>query len=88
MAERIIREVDRIGRAPQIRPEDPDAPSLPGDARARRVTVSGYTIRYIYPFMLGGRARVLIVSIQRGVRVLEKPEYLLRWLEERAKSSG
>lgn len=50
--------------------------------------MSGYTIRYIYPFMLGGRARVLIVSIQRGVRVLEKPEYLLRWLEERAKSSG
>ena len=48
--------------------------------------MSGYTIRYLYPFSVEGEWPVLVVSIRRGNRTaLEDPVYLMRWLEERAK---
>ncbi len=46
--------------------------------------MSGYTVRWVYPFVVG-EPSVLVVSIRRGSRkALEDPVYLLRWLEERA----
>ncbi len=87
VSERIISQVERIARSPQLRPIDRDAPDVPAGLTARKVTVSGFTIRYLHPFLLDGRPRVLIVSIQRGVRMLDKPEYVLRLLEERARHS-
>lgn len=85
VSERIISEAERIARSPLLRPVDADAPGIPAGLTARKVTVSGFTIRYVHPFEVRGRLRVLIVSIQRGVRMLDRPEYLLRLLEERAK---
>lgn len=87
VSERITAEVDRIARKPHLRKIDDDAPDVPDGLTAHKVTVSGFTIRYVHPFEFGGRPRVLIVSIQRGVRMLDKPEYLLRLLEERARPS-
>ena len=84
VAERIISEVERVARSPQLRPIDADAPGIPPGLTARKVTVSGFTIRFVHPLVVRGRPRVLIVSIQRGVRMLDKLEYLLRLLEERA----
>ena len=86
VAERITTQLERIARAPEARAPEPDAPSLPAGAVARKATVSGYTIRWVYPFMVDGEPNVLVVSIRRGSRkALEDPEYLLRWLEERAR---
>lgn len=87
VAGRIISEVERVARSPRLRPIDADAPGIPAGLTARRVTVSGFTIRFVHPLVLRGRPRVLIISIQRGVRMLDKPEYLLRLLEERARRS-
>lgn len=87
VAGRIISEVERVARSPRIRPVDADAPDIPAGLTARKVTVSGFTIRFVHPLVVRGRARVLIVSIQRGVRMLDKPEYVLRLLEERARRS-
>jgi len=86
VAERIGRAVERIAAIPEARPVDPDIPVLSADAVARRTTVSGYTIRYTYPFVVDGEASVLVVSIRRDNReALNDPEYLLRWLEERTR---
>ncbi len=86
VAERINKELERISRDPEIRAPEPDVPGLPAGAIARRATVSGYTIRWIYPFVVDGEPNVLLVSIRRGRRkALEDPAYLLRWLEERAR---
>lgn len=86
VAERIDRAVERIAANPEAQPIDPDIPVLSADAVARRTTVSGYTIRYLYPVVLEGQPSVLVVSIRRGNReALNDPEYLLRWLEERAR---
>lgn len=84
VAERIIKEVGRIAAHPHGRAPETDVPGLPANAVAHRTTVSGYTIRYAYPFMVEGEASVLVVSIRRGNRkALNDPQYLLRWLEER-----
>ena len=86
VAERISKEVQRIAREPETRAPEPDVPGLPAGAVARRATVSGYTIRWVYPFVVDGEPNVLVVSIRRGRRkALEDPAYLLRWLEERAR---
>ncbi len=86
MAERITKEVQRIARDPETRAPEPDVPGLPTGAVARRATVSGYTIRWVYPFAVDGEPNVLVVSIRRGSRkALDDPAYLLRWLEERAR---
>lgn len=85
VAGRIISEVERVARSPRLRPIDADAPGIPAGLTARKVTVSGFTIRFVHPFVVRGSPRVLIVSIQRGVRMLDRPEYLMRLLEERAK---
>ena len=86
VAERINKELERISRDPEIRAPEPEVPGLPAGAIARRATVSGYTIRWIYPFVVDGEPNVLVVSIRRGRRkALEDPAYLLRWLEERAR---
>lgn len=86
VAVRIDREVERIAANPEARAADPDVQSLLAGAVARRTTVSGYTIRYVYPFVVDGEASVLVVSIRRGNRAaLDDPEYLLRWLEERTR---
>lgn len=71
---------------PLARPVDEDAPDVPDGSVAHRTTVTGYTIRSLYPFKVGRRSHLLVVSIRRGARkALEDPEYLLRWLEERAR---
>lgn len=86
VAVRIDKEVERIAANPEVRAAEPDVPGLLAGAVARRTTVSGYTIRYTYPFMVEGEAGVLVVSIRRGNRAaLNDPEYLLRWLEERTR---
>lgn len=86
VVERIIKEVERIARDPETRAPEPDVPGLPAGAVARKATVSGYTIRWVYPFVVDGEPNVLVVSIRRGSRkALEDPAYLLRWLEERAR---
>lgn len=86
VAERITKEVERIARDPETRAPEPDVPGLPAGAVARRATVSGYTIRCVYPFVVDSEPNALVVSIRRGSRkALEDPAYLLRWLEERAR---
>lgn len=82
VAERIIAKVERIRNAPRsVGHLDRDAPPLPEGQEARAVTVSGYTIRYVHPASASGA--VLIVSIRRGVRaLLDRPAYVLRWLQE------
>lgn len=71
---------------PRARPVDTDAPGVPDGSVAHKTTVMGYTIRYLYPFRVRGRPHVLVVSIRRGRRrALDDPEYLTRWLEERAR---
>lgn len=86
VAERIIKAVERIARDPETRAPERDVPGLPAGAVARKATVSGYTIRWLYPFEVEGEPSVLVVSIRRGSRkALEDPAYLLRWLEERAR---
>lgn len=86
VAERIAKQLERIARAPEARAPEPDVPGLPAGAVARKATVSGYTIRWLYPFVVDGEPNVLVVSIRRGSRkALEDPEYLLRWLEERVR---
>ena len=85
-AERISKEVERIARKPETRAPEPDVPGLPLGTAASRSTVSGYTIRWVYPFLVDGEPNVLVVSIRRGTRkALEDPAYLLLWLEERAR---
>ncbi len=86
VAARIDKEVGRIARNPEAHAADREVPDLPGGAVARKTTVSGYTVRYLYPFVAQGKPHVLIVSIRRGTRkALEDQVYLLRWLEERAR---
>jgi plasmid stabilization system protein ParE len=86
VAERITKEVERIARDPETRAPEPDVPGLPAGSVARKATVSGYTIRWVYPFMVDGEPNALVVSIRRGSRkALEDPAYLLHWLEERAR---
>ena len=64
-----------------------DISGLSAGAVAHRMTVSGYTIRYVYPVAIDGEPTVLIVSIRRSNReALNDPAYLLRWLEERARA--
>lgn len=71
---------------PLARPVDEDAPDVPDGSVAHKTTVMRYTIRYLYPFRVGRRTHVLVVSIRRGTRkALEDPDYLMRWLEERAR---
>jgi len=54
---------------------------MPAGAVARKATVNGYTIRWVYPFVVEGESSVLVVSIRRGTRkALEDAAYLLRWL--------
>jgi plasmid stabilization system protein ParE len=85
VAERITKAVERIARDPETRTREPDVPGLPAGLVARGATVSGYTIRWVYPFVVDGEPNVLVVSIRRGSRrALDDPAYLLRWLEERA----
>jgi plasmid stabilization system protein ParE len=84
VAERIDNAIQRIAANPEARAVEHTVPGLPAGAVARRTTVSGYTIRYIYPFMVDRAASVLVVSIRRGNReALNDPDYVLRWLEER-----
>jgi len=86
VAERITRQLERIARAPETRAREPDVSGLSAGAVARKATVSGYTIRWVYPFVVEGEPAVLVVSIRRGTRkALDDPAYLLRWLEERAR---
>ena len=86
VAEPITKQLERIARAPTTRAPEPHVPGLPAGAVARKATVSGHTIRWVYPFIVDGEPNVLVVSIRRGSRkALEDPEYLLRWLEERAR---
>jgi plasmid stabilization system protein ParE len=86
VAERIIKEVERVARDPETRAPEPDVPGLPAGAVARKATVSDNTIRWVYPFLVDDDPNVLVVSIRRGSRKpLEDPAYLLRWLEERAR---
>lgn len=86
VAGRIDKEVGRIARNPEAHAADLELPDLPGGAVARKSSVSGYTVRYLYPFVVRGKPHVLIVSIRRGNRkALEDQAYLLRWLEERAR---
>lgn len=87
IADRISGKIDRIRQHPRLVGHlDPDAPMMPGGAEARMANVSGYTIRYVYPFKVEGGSCTLVVSIRRGVRAaLAKPEYVLRWLEERTR---
>ncbi len=89
VADRISRAIGRIGRSPRAAGHvDEGARRVPGGAVARRTTVSGYTIRYVFPFPVEGGACALIVSIRRGHRAaLDDPAYVLRWMEERAKRS-
>jgi plasmid stabilization system protein ParE len=85
VAERITKAVERIARDPETHVPEPDVPGLPTGVVARKATVSGYTIRWVYPFVLDGEPNVLVVSIRRGSRrALDDPAYLLRWLEEHA----
>lgn len=71
---------------PLARPIDEDAPDVPDGSVAHKTAVMGYAIRYLYPFTVRKRSHVLVVSIRRGTRkALEDPEYLMRWLEERAR---
>lgn len=88
VAQRIDAEIERIGRAPLRRPIDEDVAELAEGLSAHKVTVSGFTIRYVHPLTVKGRPRVLVVSIQRGARVLDQPNYLLRFLAERAKQQA
>ena len=86
VAARIDKEVIRIARNPEADAADLELPELPGGAVARKSTVSGYTVRYLYPFVVQAKRHVLVVSIRRGNRkALEDQAYLLRWLEERAR---
>ena len=86
VAERISKELERIARHPETRAPEADVPGLPDGAVARKATVSGYTIRWVYPFVVDAEPSVLAVSIRRGSRrALNDPAYLLRWLEERAR---
>lgn len=86
VAERISKVILRIAADPLAWPIDPDAPMLSAEYAARRTTVSGYTIRYLYPVVIDGRSSVLVVSVRRGNReALSDPAYVLRWLEERAR---
>lgn len=83
---RITREIGQLARTPEGRPVDEEAPDIPDGATARKVTVSGYSVRYLYPLSVEGEPCVLVVSIRRGNRkALEDPAYLMRWIEERAK---
>ena len=86
VAERISKELERIARNPETRAPELDVPGLPEGPVARKATVSGYTIRWVYPFVIDKEPSVLVVSIRRGSRkALNDPAYLLRWLEERAR---
>lgn len=89
MADRIAAAVERVARHPQSSPVDAEAPDIPDGSTAHKFTVSGYAIRYVYPFTFEGEACAGVVSIRRGNRkALEDPLYLMRWLEERAKRGG
>ncbi len=86
VAARIDKAVGRIARNPEAHAADLEVADLPGGAVARKSVVSGYIVRYLYPFVVQGKRHVLIVSIRRGNRkALEDQAYLLRWLEERAR---
>lgn len=88
MAQRILKAIDRIAADPESRPAEADVPGLPAGAAARRMAVSGYLIRYIYPCRIDREPSVLILSVRRGSReALADPEYILRWLEERSRRS-
>lgn len=88
VAARMSKELERNAHKPETRTPEPDVPGLPAGAVARKATVSGYTIRWVFPFIVEGEPNVLVVSIRRGSRkALDDPAYLLRWLEERARFS-
>ena len=87
VAERIAVAVERIATNPDAAAVDLDISGLSAGAVAHRMTVSGYTIRYVYPVAIDGEPTVLIVSTRRSNReALNDPAYLLRWLEERARA--
>lgn len=87
VADRIAKAVVRIGRSPHAAGHiDEDVSGVPGGSVARKTAISGYTIRYVFPFVEEGETCALILSIRRGVRkALDDPAYVLRWMEERAK---
>jgi hypothetical protein len=68
---------------------DHDALVVPIGASARKLTASGYVIRYLYPVRgtRGGPA-LLILSIRHGARLpVGDDEFLRRYAEEQARLS-
>lgn len=82
----IDRCICRPRRFPESAPVDPNGSSAlfgPG-AEARSTHEAGYSIRYVYPVVMGaGEPVILLVSIRHGRRLpVDDPEYMRRFLTE------
>lgn len=90
----MLRKVNAALQRLRFHPErghvDPDALEVPPGASARRLSTTGYVIRYLYPVLRtrGSRA-VLILSIRHGARLpIGDEEFLRRYAEEEARLAG
>jgi hypothetical protein len=68
---------------------DQDALVVPRATSARKLTASGYVIRYLYPIRgARGAPTLLILSIRHGARLpVGDDEFLRRYAEEQARLS-
>jgi hypothetical protein len=66
---------------------DLDALAVPRGMSARKLTTSGYVIRYLFPARSPrGRPTLLILSIRHGARLpIGDDEFLRRYAEEQAR---
>lgn len=90
-AETVLRAVNAALQRLRVHPGsgrvDPDMLAVPPGASARRLSTTGYIIRYLHPIRgpRGGRA-VLILSIRHGARLpIGDDEFLRRYAEEEAR---
>lgn len=79
--------VQRLRSYPERGHADPEAYEIPLGSSARKLSTTGYVIRYLYP-VRGPRGRrvVLILSIRHGARLpVGDDEFLRRYAEEEAR---
>lgn len=86
VVEAVAKAIERLRRYPRSGPLDQGAPALPQPTEVRRVTVSGFVVRYAFPFRWAGDPEVVyIASVRRAGRAPEKDtEFLRRFLQEAA----